>query len=296
MPRDARQTRPHPPRPAPAGTPRRAFALPLVLLLTLTASVVIMGMMVNAERARSAGQKYVNGYLDHHFQAGLRDMVETSIRMRGINPLEIWGDRPGRLALSVEGGVRLEIELRDAQGTILWDATQSAGPVMLRAAAEMFRAEPGRAASLLRARGPARVSLNSADRLVIESILRVIDPECKPDDVVSALAQRRLDGKKVTPGEVAGFINMSGMKPELAPLAAAQFTTEPGLWWVRVITRDRQGQELQRHRGLLMGDGRSTSPMAFLTWEKVDPAAESADPVAGLAGPGGGPAPRGGSR
>jgi hypothetical protein len=249
---------------------RRGFALLLVLLLTVSAGMVLAVMMDDAARVRRQAETEVRAYRLHHAQAGLRDMLEVAIRLRGVNLAEIRGEAVGRLTLRTAAGEEAIFELRDGQGPLLWDNTASAGPVAVRAAAILFQELGPRATELLRTRGPARVSINSADRAVLRAVIQAIDPKANAEAFADRVLETR--GKKpLIEGQVPGAIGAAEMSAELTAFAARVFTADPILFRVD-ITLQPPGLMAKpvRYRGLLQADQRGSNPAVFLSFEAVE--------------------------
>lgn len=255
--------------------PRRGFALLLVLLLSISAGMILALMMDDLARVRRRAQGDVLAYRLHHAQAGLRDMLEVAIRLRGINLLEVRGEQTAKLTLRTAAGEEATFELSDGQGQLLWDQTESGGPVMLRAASLLFQELGERAAPLLRSRGPARISLNAADRAVLRAVMLALDPESRADQFADRALELRA-AKPIIDGQYIGLIGEAGLKPELAAYAGKLFTLDVNLFRVAIEVRSPGG--VVRYRALLQADQRATQPASFLSFEAVP--ADEPDPRA----------------
>lgn len=248
----------------------RGYALLMVLLLSVCSGLILAVMMDDQARVRRQGQAEVRAYLVHHAQAGLRDLLELAVRLRGLPLAEIRGDKPAVLTLRTQTGEQARFELRDGQGGVLWDATQSGGPVLTRAAAILFEELGPGAERLLRSRGPARISINAADRAVLRAVMLALDPEAKADAFADRVIELR-QAKPLIEGQITPMVALAELKPAVAAYAVKLFTTDVVVFDVSIDVRGPGSRAT--YRGLFQADQRTTAPTAFLTFDEV-PAAE----------------------
>ena len=107
--------------------------------------------------------------------------------------------------------------------------------------------------NFFRERGPAAVSLNSASREVLETLVAAIDPTGTGAAFADAVFQRRAD-KRLRAADVGGLLTSSGLPQEKQALLAAMVSAEPSLWYMTATTVSSLGTITDRQGGLVTGN------------------------------------------
>jgi len=306
-----------------AGIPlRRGFALPLVLLLGLVA-VLSTGIMLSQQSRLAITEKNeVKTYQFHHAQQGLAEIAELVLSQQAFRPGAA-GRRPGgggaagaanagndpsaserlaaerdpdpviRFSIRVAGDASvLRFELRDAQGTALYDPTGGSGEVMRQVALEMSRAaDPSR---FLRQRGPAQVNINTAPVEVLAKLFEHGAPGTDGASTARAIVEAR-EESRLNAADLRAQLQRAGVDEKFLDVFtgytdetakprkeyAGLVVAEPSLYSMRAIVEDGGGRVVQRYRALVLyseaGRSGSAGPVqrsrpAFLEWtEIVDP-------------------------
>lgn len=267
------------------GRAGRGFVLPLVALLGFTAATLIALLVERQGLSRLTTQRQVDGYLGHHEQAGLRDIVEFWLRFQQAALSRVQGGETAGFVIRAPGGVGLgdvtiRVEVRDGQGTILSageDGAAGTDAVLQRAAAIVGLYGPG----FTRSRGPGTVSLNAAPREVIEALLLAEDPEAPAPALGALVAQARGEGP-IDKARLTALLREAGVADETVTRLLARFTVEPVLLEVTATVSDPRDRRVLRqsgrttlgsgvHKGLILSAtkaGANADPWAFLTWTR----------------------------
>ena len=299
---------------------RRGFALPLVLLLGLVA-ILSTGIMLSQQSRLAITEKnVVKTYQFHHAQQGLAEIAELVLSQQAFRPASA-GRRPGgagggagaggdasaterlaaerdpdpviRFSIRVAGDASvLRFELRDAQGTALYDPTGASGEVMRQVALDMSRqADPGR---FLRQRGPAQVNINTAPVEVLAKVFEYGAPGTDGPSTARAIIEARTESR-LNAADLRTQLQRAGVDEKFLDVFtgytdetskprkdyAGLLVAEPSLYTMRAIVEDGGGRVIQRFRALVLyneaGRAGSAGPVqrsrpAFLEWtEIIDP-------------------------
>ena len=254
---------------------RRGYALALVMLLGMVAALSVAVLLEGSAQAARASQRAVDLYLRHHEQAGMRDMIGMALGYRALNVGDLRAEGSTKITLSVGGAGEVEVRAADGQGTILRTSGEGVAGV-LRVAAEqagLIDAAGTAAGKNTRERGPAKTSVNSAPRAVLEALFKAVDAEGPATAFANAVLEMR-GGKRLTQADISVALRNAGTDPEVARLLEGMLTADPGLFRVRVESRGPGGAgRATRFEGLIQGDprgGAAGAMWAFLVWVRLE--------------------------
>ncbi len=272
----------------PART-RRAFALPLILLIGLIAGASMSILLMRAGAAARASQAQIDGYRQHHTQAGLRVMSEVWAQFFKRVPER---EGPGAVLgydVVLSDGPRMEVRFIDAQGSLRLEAADL--PVdkaaLLNDASKRVRATraiggAGGGQRLIRNRGPSRVSLNAAPTEVLEVLAEAAGGSGA--GFSSAVMNKRAMGY-IQPSDVRAMITASGLSGPEADRLEQSVTASTQLWVLIATIRSANGEVLDRQGGLVLGTVRTVAASAVGgAGDAPTPAAALASASASLAG------------
>lgn len=257
---------------APNPARRRGFAMVMVILLTLVAGLSITVILDRHGQAALAERRTIRGYQEHHEQQGLRDLVGTAIEYGALARADrTTAPEPVEIVLLSADGRRYAIVADDAHGRVLADGSGSAGPIMTQAAERLRAASADAEDRYLRTRGPARVSLATAEEPVLAAVLQAIDPDAPAATFAANVLKARRE-KPLAAQDINRLLKESGVDEEVISVALRCFTHESLLWRLKVEVTGRDGQVVSRHLGLLSGGLRSgaTNAWTFLSFERVE--------------------------
>ena len=145
----------------------RGFALPMVMLLSLVGILVVASMLTRYGSQSRFVAKHRMRYVEHHTQRGVQEMVGTWLDLVRGGPIrDIIREDGLAFVVNFEGGRRLEVFVRDGQGTLLTDFSDmnTRNRRVIDAALTVLQTdEPiDNLADLTRRRGPMNVSVMSA--------------------------------------------------------------------------------------------------------------------------------------
>lgn len=248
----------------------RAFVLPLVMLLALVAASALVILFTRRSSSMLASERQSDNYVSHHFQSGLRDLVtvvlQTAQRRRDSHLTD------GVLAfdVSLEQGLRMEVRLIDAQGSVLASRDPSDSirlSVMRKAAARLI--EGGLTDErYLRGSGAAKVSLHGAPREVLSALARAVDEECDGESFADAVIAERTQND-ITQAKVRVLATTGKIAADKVELLEQMVVTEPTLWWARARVLDSSGKEIFAQGGLMQGALKRGSGFTASAWTAV---------------------------
>jgi hypothetical protein len=151
---------------------RRGFVFLLVLIVLAIGLIMVLASTERAAFQSSIAQDRINDYQRHHEMLGVRDLVSE------------WAQRTGnrdRLAESVEtnapfyiadlpGGVTVTVRAEDAQGAVLLPQVGALDSQLTFALNDLISRLPPARPDLVRAAGPAQVSLPGAPLEVLRAL------------------------------------------------------------------------------------------------------------------------------
>jgi hypothetical protein len=261
---------------------RRGFSLPLVMVLGVIGLLAVGTLLFRRNTSLFASDIQSDSYVAHHFQFGVRDLVMTVLQTsRRVPESRLSGGTIGFDA-ELEGGLTLEVRLRDAQGSVLlWaDDTPSIRLTVLRRAIRSLVDQQLQDERYLRAMGPPRVSVHAAEKETLSAMIRGIDPEANGDQFADSIIEARQTAD-LTVTELRSRAQTAGVKADRLELVDAMLTTESNLWWVQARILDSQGRPVFQQGGLMQGGlrpgiGASSASWQVLHWGEI--------PADGLAG------------
>jgi hypothetical protein len=246
----------------------------MVLLIVGMLLVLLTQRMVDQALA---SKRQTDAYIFHHVSLGIQEAVEAWVDSNGRRPLiESLGPDGEAFELVVEGGQRVNVRFRDAQGLALGElaglrenqAGLAAGVMVSLATA--IGPEP--AGKLIRSDGPISVSVGSAPEPVLMAVVSSV-VESGAGDLVGELLRAR-ETTILTEEELTGLIDSAGLEPEQANALRQLLTATPQLWEVVAEAEPLPGSVLTakriRYGGLaqLSAQGRTRSPQERISLER----------------------------
>lgn len=232
----------------------RAFALPLILLIGLVAGASMAILLTRAAQTSRAAQVQIDGYRQHHTQAGIRVMSEVWSQFFKRAPER---EGPGAVLgydITLSDGPRMQVRFIDAQGPLRLDVSDMPVDVanVLNEASRRIRGgvSPSAASRLIRDRGPGRVSLNSASVEVLEALAEAAGGSGA--GFSSAVLNKRATGY-IQPTDVRAIVAASGLAGPEADRLEQCVTASPQLWVLTATIRSAAGEIVDRQGGLVLG-------------------------------------------
>jgi len=256
----------------------RAYALPLVILVALAASLAIGIVLSRHADSHLAVNRQVLLYRDHHRQMGMQELVDRwfiNVVTRGSVRDQL-GDGGLAFELVLPQGARASVYLHDAQGTALEDLRMLRGPEasyarrLVKALDDLpLSGESDRRARLFREFGPAKISVQTAEPAVLETLAQVVVPRAEGRRFARMLVDRR-ERSDLNPSDVRAIAIEAGLNGDEAFAAEMMLTTQSTLWRV---TAQITGPGISQHaEGLvevpatIENNGSAGRFAKFLTW------------------------------
>lgn len=247
---------------------RRAYALALVALLSILAGIAVTLMLERQGYGRLAVKRHEQDYQSHHVLSGMKELIEFWL-MIFKRPTDAY--RPDAIIgfdVVTKDDVRMEVRLSDVQGSVLRSA-EGAEVTYMDIAAQILGGWGMDKPIHVRTRGPAKVSVYTANEMVLQALALAIDPKCDSQAFVSAIVKRRASGH-MSDNDLLTATSAANMKVEDRQVLQMLLTVEPSLWLVVVTVRDRQGTVVDRQGGLAVGSFKAALGGAggwnMLTW------------------------------
>ena len=264
----------------------RGFALPMVLLVAMVGTIAVSAMLTRYGSQNRSVHRHTQRYVEHHMQRGVQEVVGAWLESMYGGPLaEVIGPDGLALVVDFEGGRRMEVYLRDGQGTLLTRLDEA--PVRERQTTEAALVEltatvgAGEMEGYTRSAGPVKLSVAAVPGPVLRAILVSGGvSERTADRIVGEVVARRERGP-ITYQEVFKLLDSPGSPVEGRAGIAAMLTDSPILWLVetriiegprdRVLARYAGLVEVETRRGGRGGAQATFKPAGpFLTWEVLD--------------------------
>lgn len=264
---------------------RHAFVMPLVLLLTI---IIALGLALAVER-NAAKSRNVNrqllAYREHHAAKGIQEAISAWLGQQNARTInDALGEGGHALDLELPDRTTLKVFMRDGQGTIL-DPT-AAGPnayndayaiserlkLLCKEAHEPY--DP-----LQRPLGPSEISVNAAERLVLQAVAEHILGLDQGAAFVNKIVDIRADKGELARSDILTAASELGLDNQLRNALASTLTATPEIWFVTVEmygSRAISSKPLARYGGLVPLQAGNTrtggaweQPGVFLTWEDL---------------------------
>ena len=264
----------------------RGFALPMVLLVAMVGMIAVSAMLTRYVSQNRSVHRHTQRYVDHHMQRGVQEVVGSWLESMYGGPLaEVIGPDGLALVVDFEGGRRMEVYLRDGQGTLLTRLDEA--PDRERRTTEAALAElsatvgAGEMDGYTRSAGSVKVSIAAVPGPVLRAILLSGGVSEEPaDQIVGEILARRERGP-ITSQEVYTVLDSPGVPAERRAIIAALLTDSPSLWVVETrVVEGARDRVVARYAGLIeveprrsgRGGAQSSFKPAgpFLTWEVLD--------------------------
>lgn len=223
---------------------RRAFVLPMVIAVGMILTFVVVALMQRISSQTLLQRKAQQRYVDHHAEKGMQEAISAWMTGAGNASIDDAVDGSGKaFTLSVSRGQTVTVGFEESQGQLLADFGGLSQEDLLDAASavdELQRiAGDNRAWQLIRREGPLGVSLRSADRMVIEAVLKAVLP---PDKVGSMLAEcLAIQEQLRNRGSASGATTSRPVRENFVPSGQGQSGT-----FVPETAPESAGQEARR--------------------------------------------------
>lgn len=249
--------------------------MPLVMVLGVIGLLAVGTLMFRRNTSLFASDMQSDAYVAHHFQFGVRDLVMTVLQTSKRVPESRLATGTIGFDAELEGGLTLEVRLRDAQGSVLlWaDDTPSIRVTVLRRAIRSLVDQQLTDERYLRAMGPAKVSVHAAPKEVLSAMLRGIDPQANGDQFAESIIEAR-QSADLTVNELRSRAQTAGVNADRLELVDAMLSVDSTLWWVQARILDSQGRAVFQQGGLMQGGlrpglGASSTSWQVLHWKDL---------------------------
>lgn len=261
---------------------RRGFVLPIVILLMLVVSAVAAVMLARGDAQTRTVARQLESYQAYHGVRGLRETIDAWMDGQQARSLEDVIDENGFVFSVLPGdGTRLDVYLFDAQGTLTTAESGINANTLLTLQAIhndlVSRVGPDRAEDYERSVGPWPISVNTAARPLIESVVASIVASERADQLSDEIFQRFADGP-IDREELSAAMSAAGVDASERAAINQTFTVQPTLWEFVV---DVRGAGANASAGLLgrfravtifrntlnVSTSQYEQPAPFLSWE-----------------------------
>lgn len=257
---------------------RRAFTLPMVVMVLLIVGMLLTLLIQRMVDQALATRRQTDAYVFHHVSLGIQEAVEAWVDSNGKRSLlESLGPEGDAFDLAVEGGQRVHVRFRDAQGLALGELSglpeaQSAlaAGVMVALAESMG---PERAGAMVRSEGPVAISVGSAPQEVLLAVVTSVTGGDGAEDLANELIRAR-QSTILTEEDLTGIIDSMSFPPDQKNAIRQLLTATPQLWEVVAEADPLPGSLLTakriRYGGLaqLSGQSRARSPQERISLER----------------------------
>lgn len=267
---------------------RRGFTLPMAVMVLLIVGMLLVLLTQRMVDSALASKRQTDAYVFHHVSLGIQEAVEAWVDSNGRRSLaESLGPDGTAFDLVVEGGQRVTVRFRDAQGTALGElAGLRENQAGLAAGVLVSLAEaigPERAGTLIRSEGPIAVSVDSAPEPVLMAVVMSVTGGDRAADLVGSLVRAR-ETTLLTEETLTGVIDEAGLEPDQANALRQLLTATPQLWEVVAEADPLPGSVLTakriRYGGLaqLSAQSRARTPLErtsidrrsrFIRWREL---------------------------
>lgn len=265
-------------KPALARARRRGFTLPLVVMVLLIVGMLLVLLTQRMVDQALAAKRQTDAYVFHHVSLGIQEAVEAWVDSNGKRPLiESLGPDGAAFELIVEGGQRVSVRFRDAQGFALGELSglrENQAAIAAGVMVSLVEAlGPEKAGQYIRSDGPISVSVGSAPEAVLMAVVSSVTGGDGAEDLVAQLMRAR-ETTILTEEELTGIIDGSGFEPDQANALRQLLTATPQLWEVVAEAEPLPGSVLTakriRYGGLaqLSAQSRTRSPQERISLER----------------------------
>lgn len=259
-------------------THRRAFTLPLVLLLLLVSGLFMTLLIQRMVNQALASRRQADAYTFHHVSLGVQEAVEAWVDSNGRRSIaESIGTNGEAFELVIEGGQRVTVRIRDAQGLALGELSglresqaELAAGIMV-SLVETTNANQARAN--IRTEGPIAISVATAPREVLIAAVNSVTKGLGTKDIVDQIISLR-ESSIVTEEDLTSAVTASGLEPDDQNKLRQILTATPQLWEVVAEAEPLPGSVLTtkriRYGGLaqLSGQTRARSQQERISLER----------------------------
>lgn len=221
--------------------------------------------------------RQVENYRNHHRAAGIKECVLRWLDTARGRITESLDDNGLAFTMTVQGEGRIEIYLRDAQGSTLSDASALSGrrkeivediKFILESLPEQFKQD-----NMFRPVGPPEICLGTAPEIVLYAVCRaIILDDKKAQQAAEAIVDRRKLDSAGTINVMAALADLDLAEKERREIAA-MLVNKPSLYEIVADTRDNRNDLINKSSGLYQVDDTKNETFkqggAFLTWDVV---------------------------
>jgi hypothetical protein len=255
----------------------RAFALPLVVLLLFVGALTVGLMMERHGISYRAIVRNVDNYKNHHRSSGIKECILRWLDTARGRVDQSVDDNGLAFTMEVSGEGRIDVYLRDAQGSTLSDPSATSG--RRREIVEDIKflldqlPQDQRPDNMFRPVGPPEISIETAPDMLIRALcLAVVGEPTKASQAATAVFDRRAAGRS-SPGNIADALKDVPITERQRKEIASMLVARPTLYDCVVETIDTSGTLLNKSSGLYLLDETRSDTFkqggGFLTWDTL---------------------------
>ncbi len=258
---------------------RRAFAMPMVILLALVVGIMAAVMLERQSAQSLTVQRELNEYRDHHFSAGVREVVGQWTDTLSGQPIDKLVQDDGHvLDVQAADGGWLSVYMFDGQGSVLTDPTglneqdRTDAQGIIQALAPLVGDQPD--ASMFRSVGPVRISAPTAAPELLEALGNYASGSRNGRRFSDSLVKAR-SRSDLTDADVQTAESAADLTAEQRQIVSRLLVLKPELWNMVIdVYKQGESQPSNRYGGrwapASTRNGGSLQTLGkFLSWEEL---------------------------
>jgi len=227
-------------------TERRGFLLVTVLLLLIIAVLMTTWVLRRTTMQSLVAQRRYHSYTEHHELLGMRALADRWIKQQGVDLAEL-AERGGEIyRADLPNGSVVTMAIADGQGRLLARVEDVESDAARARLVRALRRLPPDRPDLVRAFGPAKVSVASAPDEVIDAI-------AGDDDVLARVLADVRVSEPENDGDLIQQLNSADYEQAEVQELTQLLTVSPTLWRLDVDVRDERGT--RRYEILALTEG-----------------------------------------
>jgi type II secretory pathway component PulK len=259
--------------------PRRqaGYALAIVMLLAIVAGLAVATLMGRQSETRLSVQRQVTGYESHHWQQGLRELIQFWLTVMKRAEGSKLSEATVGFDMELRDGYIVEIRLIDGQSQLLrsMDFSASGTPNPMDVACDNMFARGLASRETMRLRGPAKVSIHTAPRIVLEELVRAVAPSASASRFADMIVERRAE-RDLSEQDILEAATSSEVPEGDRAKLKSMFTIEASFWRIEATLKDRSGETVMKQGGLANGMIKSgllgtNNSWSIITWGIAPP-------------------------
>jgi hypothetical protein len=211
---------------------RKGFVLPMVIAVGMILTFVVVALLQRINTQTLLQRKQQQKYADHHAEKGMQEAISAWLTSAASGNLDEALDEQGRaFTLSVARGQTVTVGFEESQGQLLADFAGLGQEELLDAASAVDELEriagAKRALQLIRKEGPLGVSLRTADRAVLEAVVKAVLPGDKTGAMLSECLAIQQQLRSRSPSSAGTAPRTNTRTPASSDARAAATSTQP---------------------------------------------------------------------